>query len=200
MYDMSRVTAKGYFDANDSVEEAWPSAGRWQSSARRTTRRAPSSARVASWTRFPRTRPGSSGLLRLLQDAARLPPPFAQLERGLERDRHAELPQPADPGYADEIERRHGASRRRRPFVLHGQRRVRTPHGREQGARSWPGAVHTDLYDGGGKDAIPWIRSRRSLRRIWGSAMVRNLWRAGCSRSVWRLCLPWARGMRGRAG
>ena len=137
MYDMSRVTAKGYFDANDSVEE------------RMAQRRALAEQRTKDYAAGSYERAG--GVVDPLPEDAPwfvkdyydyYKTPRGYHPRSLNSNEgwnaigtQSFLNQPIL-AYADEIERRHGASRRRRPFVLHGQRRVRTPHGREQGARS----------------------------------------------------------------
>ena len=71
--------------------------------------------------------------------------------------------------YADEIESA--------VMVLHGERAHSLYMGRDAFARLKgdnkhlrivPGASHTDLYDGGGKDAIPWDEIQAFFERYLG--------------------------------
>ena len=78
MYDMTRVNAKGYFDAEDSEEARY-------------------AKRAAMCAQAGRRALLCEGLLRLLQDPAGLPCPVPQFQRRLERDRMRILSQSADP-------------------------------------------------------------------------------------------------------
>lgn len=60
MYNMSRVSANGYFDADDSPEKRNATRARSRSSAPRTTRMATMHAPAASWTPCRTTRRSSS--------------------------------------------------------------------------------------------------------------------------------------------
>ena len=79
MYDMTRVTANGYFDAEDSEQARFEK--RKALNAQRTEDYKNGS--ICSWRAawsipLPEDAPQfRQGLLRLLQDAARLPPPLA---------------------------------------------------------------------------------------------------------------------------
>ena len=81
MYDLTRATANGYFDAEDSEQ------------ARFEKRKALNAQRTEDYKNGRRGRSAAGGrtavckgLLRLLQESARLPPPQPELQRWLERD------------------------------------------------------------------------------------------------------------------
>ena len=68
------------------------------------------------------------GLLRLLQDPARLPSPFPELQQRLERHRLHVLPEPADPAVRQrDPQRGAGDARREGPLLLLQPRRLRPP-------------------------------------------------------------------------
>ncbi len=158
MYDMSRVTAKGYFDANDSVEE------------RMAQRRALAEQRTKDYAAGSYERAG--GVVDPLPEDAPwfvkdyydyYKTPRGYHPRSLNSNEgwnaigtQSFLNQPIL-AYADEIENA--------VMVLHGDAAHSCYMGKDAFARLTgenkelvlvPGAVHTDLYDGGGKDAIPW--------------------------------------------
>ena len=98
MYDMARVNAKGYFDAEDSE------------AARYEKKKALNAQRTADYKNgsyaLGRRRGGPAargrpllceGLPRLLQDRPGLPSPLPELQRRLERDRQPVFPEPAHP-------------------------------------------------------------------------------------------------------
>ena len=158
MYDMSRVTAKGYFDANDSVGE------------RMAQRRALAEQRTKDYAAGSYERAG--GVVDPLPEDAPwfvkdyydyYKTPRGYHPRSLNSNEgwnaigtQSFLNQPIL-AYADEIENA--------VIVLHGDAAHSCYMGKDAFARLTgenkelvlvPGAVHTDLYDGGGKDAIPW--------------------------------------------
>ncbi len=158
MYDMSRVSAKGYFDEADSPE------------ARNSSRRALAAQRTSDYAAGTYERAG--GVVDPLpEDApwfvrdyyAYYKTPRGYHPRSLNSNdgwnaigTQSFLNQPIL-AYADEIE---GAV-----MVLHGEAAHSCYMGKDAFSRLKgdnkelvlvPGAVHTDLYDGGGKNAIPW--------------------------------------------
>ena len=133
MYDMSRVTARGYFDQADS--EAARHAMREALCAQRTKDFASGvSARAGGVAdTLPDDAPWvvREGLPRLLQDPARLSSPLPQFQRRLERHLHPFHPQPAHPCL------RRGNPRRRPhrpwregPLLLLRQGHLQTPQRR----------------------------------------------------------------------
>ena len=150
MYDMTRVNARGYFDSEDSEE------------ARYAKKAAMCAQRLADLKsgEYKRGRRSAAGgravlrprLLRLLQNAARLSSPLAQLQRRLERDRLRELYQPAHSAlFQRDPQRGPRDARRRRPLLLFRARRLcrhgerQQVHG-EQGAADHPrGEPHRSL-------------------------------------------------------
>ena len=158
MYDMTRISAKGYFDANDSAEE------------RRAQRRAFAEQRTRDYAAGTYERAG--GVVDPLPEDAPsyvcdyydyYKTPRGYHPRSLNSNEgwnvigtQSFLNQPIL-AYADEIESA--------VMVLHGDAAHSCYMGRDAFALLKgdnkelvlvPGAVHTDLYDGGGKSAIPW--------------------------------------------
>ena len=158
MYDMSRINAKGYFDEADSPE------------ARNTSRRTLAAQRTRDYAAGTYERAG--GVVDPLPDDAPFfvrdyydyyKTPRGYHPRSLNSNdgwnvigTQSFLNQPIL-AYADEIE---GAV-----MVLHGEAAHSCYMGKDAFSRLKgdnkelvlvPGAVHTDLYDGGGKNAIPW--------------------------------------------
>ena len=158
MYDMARIAAKGYFDANDSAEE------------RRAQRRAYAEQRTRDYASGTYERAG--GVVDPLPDDA---PSFVRDYYDYYKTPRGYHPRSLNSNegwnvtgtmsflnqpilaYAGEIE---GAV-----MVLHGDAAHSCYMGKDAFALLKgdnkelvlvPGAVHTDLYDGGGKDAIPW--------------------------------------------
>lgn len=107
MYDMTRVTANGYFDAEDSEQARFEK--RKALNAQRTEDYKTAAMRWrAAWSiRYRRMRRSFSGLLRLLQNSARLPFPQPELQRWLECDVLAVVYE-----YADSAVRRRDPLRR----------------------------------------------------------------------------------------
>ena len=158
MYDMSRINAKGYFDEADSPE------------ARNTSRRALAAQRTRDYAAGTYERAGgvvdplpedAPWFVRDYYDYYKTPRGYHP--RSLNSNdgwnaigTQSFLNQPIL-AYADEIE---GAV-----MVLHGDAAHSCYMGKDAFSRLKgdnkelvlvPGAVHTDLYDGGGKNAIPW--------------------------------------------
>lgn len=160
MYDMARISAKGYFDANDSTEE------------RQAQRRALAEQRTRDYATGTYERAGgvvdplpedAPSFVRDYYDYYKTPRGYHP--RSLNSNdgwnvigTQSFLNQPIL-AYADEIESA--------VMVLHGD----AAHSCYMGKDAFsllrgdnkelvlvPGAVHTDLYDGGGKNAIPWDR------------------------------------------
>ena len=167
MYDMARISAKGYFDEADSPE------------ARMEQRRALAEQRTRDYAASAYERAG--GVVDPLPEDAPFfvrdyydyyKTPRGYHPRSLNSNEgwnvigtQSFLNQPIL-AYADEIE---GAV-----MVLHGD----TAHSCYMGKDAFerlegdnkelvlvPGAVHTDLYDGGGKDAIPWDKIQDFFER-----------------------------------
>ena len=157
MYDLCRVTAKGYFDANDTPE------------ARQATRRALSAQRTADYASGTYKRAG--GVADPVPEGA---PDFVAQYHDYyktERGYHPRSLNSTDGwavtsntarlndvslAYAEEIESA--------VMVVHGDAAHSYYMGRDTAARlkgdnkrflTVPGATHCDLYDGGGRDAIP---------------------------------------------
>ena len=98
MYDMTRVTANGYFDAEDSEQARLEK--REALNAQRTEDYRNGSYALAGGVVDPLPEDAPQfvrGLLRLLQDPARLPSPQPELKRWLERDVLAVVFEYADP-------------------------------------------------------------------------------------------------------
>lgn len=158
MYDMSRMAARGYFDADDSVEK------------RRERRSVYAAQRTADYAAGAYERAG--GVVDPLPEGVPLfvrdyydyyKTPRGYHPRSLNSNEGwnitgtmSFLNQPIL-AYADEIESA--------VMILHGDKAHSFYMGRDAFARLRgdnkffevvPGAVHTDLYDGGGKGAIPW--------------------------------------------
>lgn len=160
MYDMARISAKGYFDANDSTEE------------RQAQRRALAEQRTRDYATGTYERAGgvvdplpedAPSFVRDYYDYYKTPRGYHP--RSLNSNdgwnvigTQSFLNQPIL-AYADEIESA--------VMVLHGD----AAHSCYMGKDAFsllrgdnkelvlvPGAVHTDLYDGGGKNAILWDR------------------------------------------
>ena len=136
MYDMSRIAAKGYFDENDSAEE------------RQAQRRALAVQRTRDYAAGGYDRAG--GVVDPLPEDApwfvRDYHDYYKTPRGYHprslnsNEGWNELPQPAAPCLRRrDRECRHGALRRRGALLLHGQGRLRTAQGRQQGARARAG-------------------------------------------------------------
>ena len=158
MYDISRVTAKGYFDENDSAEE------------RQAQRRALAVQRTRDYAAGGYDRAGgvvdplpedAPWFVRDYHDYYKTPRGYHP--RSLNSNEgwnvigtQSFLNQPLL-AYAGEIESA--------VMVLHGDAAHSCYMGKDAFAQLKgdnkelvlvPGATHTDLYDGGGKDAIPW--------------------------------------------
>lgn len=160
MYDMARISAKGYFDANNSTEE------------RQAQRRALAEQRTRDYATGTYERAG--GVVDPLPEDA---PSFVRDYYDYYKTPRGYHPRSLNSNdgwnvigtlsflnqpilaYADEIESA--------VMVLHGD----AAHSCYMGKDAFsllrgdnkelvlvPGAVHTDLYDGGGKNAIPWDR------------------------------------------
>ena len=116
MYDMARVNANGYFDAEDSADARYAKKQAMNVQARGRPARQAARGRAAV----------RKGLLRLLQDGARLSSAFAELQRRLERHGLRVVPQPADTALQQRNPQR-GArhARREGPFLLLQPRRLR---------------------------------------------------------------------------
>ena len=136
MYDMTRVTANGYFDADDNPDARY--ALRQALNAQRTADYKAGTYRRAGGVVAPaagRRAVFRQGLPRLLQDAARLPPALAQLHRRLER--HV----PAVAAQREAARLRRGDPQRRAhdpwrqgTLVLLQPRRLHPAAGQQQGA------------------------------------------------------------------
>ena len=158
MYDMARISAKGYFDANDSTDE------------RQAQRRALAEQRTRDYATGTYERAGgvvdplpedAPSFVRDYYDYYKTPRGYHP--RSLNSNdgwnvigTQSFLNQPIL-AYADEIESA--------VMVLHGDAAHSCYMGKDAFALLKgdnkelvlvPGAVHTDLYDGGGKNAIPW--------------------------------------------
>lgn len=158
MYDMSRIAAKGYFDENDSAEE------------RQAQRRALAVQRTRDYAAGGYDRAGgvvdpfpedAPWFVRDYHDYYKTPRGYHP--RSLNSNEgwnvigtQSFLNQPLL-AYAGEIESA--------VMVLHGDAAHSCYMGKDAFAQLKgdnkelvlvPGATHTDLYDGGGKDAIPW--------------------------------------------
>ena len=167
MYDMSRISAKGYFDADDSAE------------ARQAQRRALADQRTRDYAAGAYERAGgvvdplpadAPQFVRDYHDYYKTPRGYHP--RSLNSNEgwnvvgtQSFLNQPIL-AYADEIETA--------VMVLHGDAAHSCYMGRDAFARLTgdnkelvlvPSATHTDLYDGGGKDAIPWDRIQGFFER-----------------------------------
>ena len=158
MYDMSRVAAKGYFDEADSAE------------ARQAQRRALAEQRTRDYATGTYERAGgvvdplpadAPQFVRDYHDYYKTPrgyhPRSLNSNEGWNVTGTMSFLNQPILAYAGEIE---GAV-----MVLHGERAHSRYMGEDAFARLTgdnkelvivPGATHTDLYDGGGKDAIPW--------------------------------------------
>lgn len=133
MYDMTRVTAKGYFDAEDSEEARH--AKRVAMNAQRTEDYKNGTYARAGGVVDPPAR-GRAGLrarlLRLLQDPPRLSRALAQLQRRLERDVSAFVFEHADtPVQRRDTQRGACGARRKGALVLFLPRRLRQAARRE---------------------------------------------------------------------
>lgn len=158
MYDMSRIAAKGYFDEADSAE------------ARQAQRRALAEQRTRDYASGTYERAG--GVVDPLPADA---PQFVRDYHDYYKTARGYHPRPLNSNegwnaigtqsflnqpilaYADEIESA--------VMVLHGAAAHSCYMGEDAFSRLTgdnkelvlvPGATHTDLYDGGGKGAIPW--------------------------------------------
>ena len=158
MYDMSRIAAKGYFDEADSAE------------ARQAQRRALADQRTRDYASGTYERAGgvvdplpadAPQFVRDYHDYYKTPRGYHPRSLNSNEGWNAIgtqsfLNQPIL-AYADEIESA--------VMVLHGAAAHSCYMGKDAFARLTgdnkelvlvPGATHTDLYDGGGKGAIPW--------------------------------------------
>lgn len=167
MYDMSRIAAKGYFDANDSAAE------------RQAQRRTYAEQRTKEYATGAYERAG--GVVDPLPEDAPFfvkdyydyyKTPRGYHSRSLNSNdgwnvtgTMSFLNQPILT-YIDEIENA--------VMVLHGDKAHSFYMGKDAFERLKgdnkvfevvPGAVHTDLYDGGGKNAIPWDKLQRFFER-----------------------------------
>ena len=98
MYDISRCTANGYFDAADNADTRYGM--RQMLNAQRTEDYKNGTYALAGGVvdPLPADAPQFVKLSRLLQDGARLPQAFAQLQRRLEQDLESGFPQCAHSG------------------------------------------------------------------------------------------------------
>lgn len=167
MYDMSRIAAKGYFDENDSAEE------------RQAQRRALAVQRTRDYAAGGYDRAGgvvdpfpedAPWFVRDYHDYYKTPRGYHP--RSLNSNEgwnvigtQSFLNQPLL-AYAGEIESA--------VMVLHGDAAHSCYMGKDAFAQLRgdnkelvlvPGATHTDLYDGGGKDAIPWDQIQGFFKR-----------------------------------
>ena len=167
MYDMSRIAAKGYFDENDSAEE------------RQAQRRALAAQRTRDYAAGNYERAGgvvdpppedAPWFVRDYHDYYKTPRGYHP--RSLNSNEgwnvigtQSFLNQPLL-AYAGEIESA--------VMVLHGDAAHSCYMGKDAFAQLKgdnkelvlvPGATHTDLYDGGGKDAIPWDQIQGFFKR-----------------------------------
>ena len=113
MYDMTRVTANGYFDSEDSEQARFEK--RKAMNAQRTEDYRNGSYALSGGVVDPLPENAvCSGLLRLLQNSARLPSPQPELQRRLECDLLAVVPEYADPAIQqrDTLRRAAGAWRK----------------------------------------------------------------------------------------
>ena len=167
MYDMARIAAKGYFDENDSAEE------------RQAQRRALATQRTRDYAAGTYSRAG--GVVDPLPEDA---PWFVRDYHDYYKTSRGYHPRSLNSNegwnvigtqsflnlpilaYAGEIESA--------VMVLHGDAAHSCYMGRDAFARLTgdnkelvlvPGATHTDLYDGGGKNAIPWDRIQAFFER-----------------------------------
>ena len=160
MYDMSRVAAKGYFDSADSAEE------------RNRTRASVAAQRTADYRSGVYAMAGgvvdplpedAPAFVKDYYDYYKTPrgyhPRSLNSNAGWTVIGGSSLTNATLLGYIEEIE---GAV-----MIVHGEAAHSYYMGRDAFARltgdnkefvTIPGAVHTDLYDGGGKNAIPWDR------------------------------------------
>ena len=170
MYDMNRIAAKGYFDENDSAKE------------RQAQRCALAEQRTRDYAAGTYERAG--GVVDPLPDDAPFyvrdyydyyKTPRGYHPRSLNSNEgwnvigtQSFLNQPIL-AYIDEIENA--------VMVLHGEKAHSRYMGEDAFARLTgdnkelvivPGAVHTDLYDGGGKGAIPWDKVEGFFSRCLG--------------------------------
>ena len=167
MYDMARIAAKGYFDENDSAEE------------RQAQRRALATQRTRDYAAGTYERAGgvvdplpedAPWFVRDYYDYYKTPRGYHP--RSLNSNEgwnvigtQSFLNQPIL-AYADEIESA--------VMVLHGDAAHSCYMGRDAFAQLKgdnkelvlvPGATHTDLYDGGSKNAIPWDQIQAFFER-----------------------------------
>ena len=109
---MTRVTANGYFDAEDSEQVRFEK--RKALNTQRTEDYKNGAYALAGGVVDPLSEdaPQFEGLLRLLQNAARLPSPQSELQQRLERGIFAFLPEYANPAIQqrDSLRRAAGAS------------------------------------------------------------------------------------------
>ncbi|MDU0347696.1 alpha/beta hydrolase [Actinomyces sp. MRS3W] len=170
MYDMSRVTAKGYFDAADSAE------------ARNQTRAATAAQRTADYRSGTYAMAG--GVVDPLPEDA---PEFVKDYYAYYKTPRGYHPRSLNSNdgwtviggssllngpilsYIDEIENA--------VMIVHGEAAHSYYFGKDAFAQlkgdnkefvSIPGASHTDLYDGGENGAIPWERITEFLRANLG--------------------------------
>ena len=168
MYDMTRVAAKGYFDANDSAEE------------RNAARRALNAQRTADFASGSYTRAG--GVIDPLPEDA---PEFLQGYHSYYKTERGYHPRSLNSNegwnvtsntaslnavalqYVEEIENA--------VMIVHGDAAHSYYMGRDTAARlvgdnkefvSIPGAVHTDLYDN--RDVIPFDKMQTFFERYLG--------------------------------
>ena len=167
MYDMSRIAAKGYFDENDSAEER--QAQRRALAAQRTRDYAAGSYERAGGVVDPLPE-DAPWFVRDYHDYYKTPRGYHP--RSLNSNEgwnvigtQSFLNQPLL-AYAGEIESA--------VMVLHGDAAHSCYMGKDAFAQLKgdnkelvlvPGATHTDLYDGGGKDAIPWDQIQAFFER-----------------------------------
>ena len=132
MYDMARVNANGYFDAEDSEEARYRKKTALNAQRLKDYQTGTYALGGGVVDPLPEGRPRlCERLLRLLQDPAGLPSPVPQLQR-TQRSTVPVLYEPADPSLQQRDPlRRADPARRRRPLLLFRQGRLRRHDGGE---------------------------------------------------------------------
>ena len=167
MYDMSRIAAKGYFDENDSVED------------RQAQRRALAAQRTRDYVTGTYDRAG--GVVDPLPEDA---PWFVRDYHDYYKTSHGYHPRSLNSNegwnvigtqsFLNQPILAHAGEIENAVMVLHGDAAHSFYMGRDAFALLRgenkelvlvPGATHTDLYDGGGKDAIPWDKIQAFFER-----------------------------------
>ena len=167
MYDMARIAAKGYFDENDSVED------------RQAQRRALAAQRTRDYVTGTYDRAG--GVVDPLPEDA---PWFVREYHDYYKTSRGYHPRSLNSNegwnvigtqsFLNQPILAHAGEIENAVMVLHGDAAHSFYMGRDAFALLRgenkelvlvPGATHTDLYDGGGKDAIPWDKIQAFFER-----------------------------------